>query len=533
MRTVFAHEMLLTKPGASAEAVFLEVMQHLQSWVAHKIQVTWRSKHREDPTLAITVGDSSGVVEKPEIGHRVKIISKGVPGAAKDIYCLEWEHPHDNDPTLTWNLLVTLARAENRVELDIRARIVSAAATLRPVELELGRPRIIGELLKLFDASIEGWPIQKTPDFVAPTEIPMFVDAVLNNRSRSLPLVLISARNYDDRFLVNPDLLLRTLQGFAHVAALNNKWASFRLRDQIGQAYACFDGAVRLYWPGFSVNDEPWRHHLFTPADIHNLKERLGLKIFGHIAPVTSFRFSDSVTARIVRHALQEEDVRQITALRKQATGLTEKDSLIETQQSKIQSLQDEIETLNRELETQRKQWAEYGRSTLVATPAPTTESATEPEEEMPPTTVSEAFSRAKRDFGHGGVLMFSDRAEKSAAESPYQEPDRVYALFQAIHAIASEWKEKGGALGQTWEEAFRAQDIATEYKSHISQTATGKWSDDYKMDYKGKKVLLEHHITLGAKQAQKCLSIHWYRDDELKTLIIGHCGRHLSNTST
>lgn len=149
-------------------------------------------------------------------------------------------------------------------------------------------------------------------------------------------------------------------------------------------------------------------------------------------------------------------------------------------------------------------------------------------EEEVRFDTVADAIAQAKEDFS--GPLLFLPSAIDSANESPYENPDRVYEIFEGLYCVAEEWKKNDGKLGRTWKQAMAKYG---DVRSGISQTTKGKWGDEYKFMYKGQKRLFETHITIGAKQPQKCLSIHWYRDDDDTVLVIGHCGRHLTNTKS
>lgn len=71
------------------------------------------------------------------------------------------------------------------------------------------------------------------------------------------------------------------------------------------------------------------------------------------------------------------------------------------------------------------------------------------------------------------------------------------------------------------------------EYKDDISATSRGKWGDEYTAKYNGQTIDVSPHITIGAKQADTCLSVHMYWDKESKKVVIAHVGRHKTNTKT
>lgn len=144
--------------------------------------------------------------------------------------------------------------------------------------------------------------------------------------------------------------------------------------------------------------------------------------------------------------------------------------------------------------------------------------------------SVAEALDRARAEFP--AELLVLKSAEVSAAESPYQYPERVYELLHALGDIARRWRTN--ALGKEWIDAFREFDPRFEYKPHISKTAATMYRAHYLFQYGGVKRLFESHVSLGKlHDPQKCLSVHWYRDDDARKVVVGWCGRHLPNTRT
>ncbi|MGQ4808533.1 hypothetical protein NKDENANG_01916 [Candidatus Entotheonellaceae bacterium PAL068K] len=91
--------------------------------------------------------------------------------------------------------------------------------------------------------------------------------------------------------------------------------------------------------------------------------------------------------------------------------------------------------------------------------------------------------------------------------------------------------EKNDGQLGQSCNQALSNRGF--ELRDQISKTSKGKWEADYRFLYKGCKHLFEKHITIGGKQADKCISVHFYRDDTDLVLAIGYCGRHLTTTKT
>lgn len=138
---------------------------------------------------------------------------------------------------------------------------------------------------------------------------------------------------------------------------------------------------------------------------------------------------------------------------------------------------------------------------------------------------VVESCARTSRN------LLFLRSALESAQESPYRRPEEVRDALVALDEVAGRWAETldTGGMGESWWEALARHGF--EYKSRISETTRGNWAEDYTFVYEGEKVLFEEHVTIGKKQADRCLSIHFHRDPKARRVVVGHVGRHLTNT--
>ena len=142
---------------------------------------------------------------------------------------------------------------------------------------------------------------------------------------------------------------------------------------------------------------------------------------------------------------------------------------------------------------------------------------------------VDEAVGLSRAEFPD--TLSFLPDALKSAADSPYQQPRKVYELFRALDEVVRVIRARG-SLGESLFDALRRHGF--EYKDNISGTAEGKFGDEYRFVYQGERVLFKNHVTIGASHnPQDCLSVHWYRDDVAGRIVVGWCGKHKTNTKT
>lgn len=142
--------------------------------------------------------------------------------------------------------------------------------------------------------------------------------------------------------------------------------------------------------------------------------------------------------------------------------------------------------------------------------------------------TVAEALAAAEREFlsDSRSCVRVTDQARASAEDSPFLRPDQVFAFLEALDKVARGWASN--LLGRPFNDAMKDYGFGDE---PISSTAMTRYKRHYQVPWNGRKHLMGSHWTLGARDANTCLSIHWYRDEDRRLIVIGHCGAHLPNT--
>ena len=155
------------------------------------------------------------------------------------------------------------------------------------------------------------------------------------------------------------------------------------------------------------------------------------------------------------------------------------------------------------------------------ATPAPT-----QPAHGERFDSVAEALDAAEADFGCG-YLVFTDRARESAERSAFRRPDEAYAFFEALHAVAGTLAS--GNHGDP-HDLLQARGFTSKPSHHLTMARHHRF---YHMRFDGREVDLSQHVTLGSRNQNTCMSIHWWHDSAHGRFVIGHCGKHLPNTRT
>jgi len=83
------------------------------------------------------------------------------------------------------------------------------------------------------------------------------------------------------------------------------------------------------------------------------------------------------------------------------------------------------------------------------------------------------------------------------------------------------------------WANQTDEGELGFTYADDVSQTSGNRYGDEYEAKDGGRTYDISPHITIGAKQADSCLSIHWAWDESTGKAVVAHVGRHKTNTSS
>ncbi len=473
MRSVYSVQFEVLPPEhGSVEAMPALLLQRIENWVKE-----WYARHKGiSPEVPMGGGDSEIAP-----GHRLRI-EQSSDQVGRFLWELIWSHPSADDPGLLWTSHLVVARSEERTEFSINIRLESTVFRLSPLEFEVGRPRVVRDLLGDFPCRQGEVPLSLEPQVIRASGTTSFVENELLSHSRHLPVVLLSPDPWTGEFSANPSQVANALAGLARVAILADKWAGADVRR-----------AIELHR---KKEDADRREQIRTgTADAAALKEELA-EVWKEVDRLEKEKRDD--TARLQKAELESAATQQT-----------------------IQALTDELEGVKESI----RQINEYRGSIAKAKETPA--SAEEPK------TVRAALDKAARESKGRmkksmGRMIVWPSAEEAAGESRFARPEQVYEALLAITEVMDmyfESKERGAGMGP-WEKAF--EDRGFEYVAHEAQTTLTMYGAARTFTHKGRRLLMEKHITIGGGDRENCLSIYFEPDDEKKTVNIGHCGVHL-----
>ncbi len=440
---------------------------------------------------------------------------------------ISWSYPAENDNTLLWRNDIRIGSFDGSVALEHTIAIGSVDFKIAPAKIDVGSPRVIrricsGQTVRIGDMNVRATPYQLDLD-----GIEQFIE-LLESPLRKLPLVFVSPYTTDEKNAINTVRMSAALAGVAVVVEATSAEVTWEIAEKLGRPLSCFDGAARIYWPGFSANDGPREHPLYLADRIVAAGPYVAsTSIERTLFSVATFRFVPdprmNAIVRAVQRNLRVEKIEE----QKAGAGVDWEQYAIEldTELSSAKSRLTELEAENENLRANQKIFFTVRDEEAAEELHPSQPRRT-------PDNNKDAVAFAQSDFEN---LVILRSALQSAEESPFRRPQEIYDALGDLNFVARDWREQretngsGGDLRQHlinrgWGKRCSLQ---------ISDTTRSKYKNDYTFEYNGEKKLFEPHITIGSGDPNMCASIHFLLDHDTGMIVVAHVGRHLPNTKT
>jgi hypothetical protein len=441
------------------------------------------------------------------------------------------------DPALQWMTDIGLAVEHDSAWLSVGNHIATSEhAPPRPIVRPRTRPRIVPDAIREFGCKLPIGPNVRTLD--AESESIRSFLTELYDPQRRYPILFVSCRNETDRPVAHVSELGDWLSGIASVVVAKNRFPSRRLSEYLPPSLNCWDGAVRLYWPGLNAMDPPHMHRVWraemvrehdgSQNDGDGFKNLLLGRICDLLAHRRLLRFVDWPTLeRLAAEQEMHAAVGRAKAEGKQdeLLALFETDNLRLSQQLREVSedrdtLQDRVDTL----ETERDYWREQARSAsggIVTVDA----------ENFVPQTVAEAVDWAEAKLSSQLAFALNNKSDRN---TPYGWPQEVGSGLQWLATTYRDAKlgiRRCMDLDRSIKEGCEASWFWKGGQSEITVTSFSNW---YECTYQGQRHEVREHIGTGkSKRPEETIRIafKWLESEE--KVLIGYIGQHQRTTTT
>ncbi len=492
---------------------------------------------------------------------------------------LVWRHKHPVLAGIACTTYLLIKEQQHQTYLELvaacdggikGARGFAGAGQARPVLLD----RLRRHVALTFD-SHDG-----TPKLLTPPDMEPFISHVLLGE-RTGPVAVLAPME-DEEYLVEPLILADELFGIAPLNVMQRKSCTFALTDSVGdKRLSAYFGALRIYQPGFSCSDSGGEHPLLLrdrledPVERAGMLGRLGWDAAQRRGPIESLRSKVEARLAVTASKAQAQSVLAQAAATDPAIAAVDAPAgatavtaiagelhlpqlavLPEILQSLAARIGDLSGTIGHLVTANAQLSDEIARlRTATAVRATSTnamerrlasiETLLDPEmqereneesieherggseeESVRGPTMVETVQHASAEYSEN--LLILDSAEQSAADSPYQDVDRVAAVLQAMAFIAARRQE--GTLGTGMKAAF--QEFGIDYRPNIARSTSEKLRQQYSFaGPDGQQYECYEHIAIGGTyDPRRCLRIYFTsRASNESRFVIGHVGRHLT----
>lgn len=407
----------------------------------------------------------------------------------------------------------------------------------------LTRPRLVLDILQGLSAEADGQPMQEVPAQIGEADVDEF-EALVYAQGRRRPIIALS-QNADGNYLVNPLQVARRLSGAAHVAELDVN-ASWALTKSVGKQMSVFGGAVRVYMPGLTADDEDrFRHPLFLPPlgmragqFVDMLASRLlplTLRDVSHERPF--LRFSEvraaAATMPTRRGGGQAE---RISDLELANSALNQRVEALEVDLQSADALNDDEVKLRLDVEAREeelKNEIEILKRRLTA--ALSAQPELVPQEEAPARELEtyEDLPDWAEEVLAGSVVIMQPAlrdCRKNGSDNMLRRLESVLLILRDEYVPARRSKSREDRAAA---EASLQRHGFEDTPCFANRDDASKWNQ-YSVVYKGDRTVLYDHFKNGNgtdNSSQARIYYHW--DEEDGVLVIGKMPSHLPNSHT
>jgi len=463
-----------------------------------------------------------------DVGDSHVVDTRFHDGDGGDAWAVRLSHPDGEDERIQWTAsLAARETGANTAWLSCQLTFGARDGTVLPVRRESSRPRIILELVKKYGAR-NGLPTRAKATRIGKEDAQPLVE-LLEDTSRRLPVVFLSAANSTDRPIVNADKVAEILVGVAHVYVARDRFATLHgLDNYLPKRLLAFDGAIRVYWPGFSVQDQSYVHRYWRRESVHDRK-RVQQQILGVVSAATiGVTHPEAPTWEQVNRLHRNAIIAEARS-RGDADELLE---LYEAENSDLARQSRDLELRVAELEddlsearAQRDSWRQNYQLLVKG------EGSDEEADEVPPIeTVTDAIDLAMSAYADRLIISLNNKSD--GEDNLYEEPLKLY---QALGFLAGTYADArlGVARCTDFDTPLRTL-CGWKWLGPQSASTMGQFRDWYRTRHEGSFYDLDLHIgTRSAKDARYTMRIGFTWIEAEQKVLVGFIGQHQKTSAT
>ena len=254
---------------------------------------------------------------------------------------------------------VSVTRVESGIIIYATLSAGHTAPGIVPVTIAPSCPHFVRTLLEQSADWYHGESKIQTLQTVRGRESGQWLGGELLASNRALPFVVAAEVGEGTPLSRLPELLARDLAGIANVFKVDDS-AAWGMTDELGKEFSCYQGAIRLYWPRFTLSDSLYAHPLWTRNRIVGIglhptqaNQRLRQQIRRLIMRASVVSVERPASIDEIRTASTR---RRIAGLREQARSRADYQELAESYSKENDQLRADLLEARKELDELRDQ---------------------------------------------------------------------------------------------------------------------------------------------------------------------------------
>ena len=445
-----------------------------------------------------------------------------------DFWAVRLEDPDNTVPGRIWTTEMVVSQVlQGPGNFTLRLLVGSQELTL---DVEPAVPGVVRQIIKspgLLSGSFR--LTDSTVTIRSDKDAGMLIDALLDS-SRKLPIVVISVPSSHTDLetpLLDAANLARFCAGLALVVILPVKF-SWALTERFGKRLSVYEGAARVYLPGFTEDANPFGGHelilaeKFSPAigASQTLKQLRWIAAIGSVRRlrlgVDVFAFA-SLKALSLQQRQQElqyrgaTDAEQLKATRERNSTLEKQVEEAERYQEEFSNLHDEAKERAEVAETQVRSLSFRIQQLLGQLKS---------EDRVPDANIElpENWETFVDWCDHlAGRVILTPQARKTLRSA---EVENVALAARCLLWLANGLRDLKTEAGDGTLRDYTIE--AGVMNAHCG-------SDEFDIEWQGKKYQVDWHIKCGGntRDPKRCLRIYYFWDDSSQQAVIAHMPAH------
>ncbi len=501
-----------------------------------EVAIQWILRGGKTKLLSGAIPTPGESLARADLGNGAWLEAIAVETDGEQHWGMRFGHPDESDDRIEWHTEIsTTKQPDGRTTFSCSNLVGAVGGFMAPARREASRPKVVPHVLRKW-GGYHGFGLSHRARVLKSTDVDDFVD-MLTSKDRTRPVVFLAAENGPDKPVIDAFRLADWLAGIAHVVVGADRFVSiWGLRDRLPKALSCWDGAVRVYWPGLRLSDNPFPHRNWRPRAVREIESdrRNGFReyLLGYVSQQAVFAGHQLAASWTTLEGLRRQQL--ITKARAEGNQddlLTLADELIADQSKEIAQLNAHVEQLAADLhekdalaETWRIAYQELRRTGAELAPE-------EQDELVPLDSVADVLERVGREFSEQVSLALNSKSD--GAKSHFQNPQAIYAAFRFLAGTYFDART-GTKACDDFDQAIREEVEGWTYDPHQSKNTMKKYDSWYSTSWDGRKFYLPEHIGTGSgKNPHHTIRIAFTWDDTRNMVVVGFLGQHQKTDAT